>query len=156
MKKHFTISHPEEVIPEIAVIAEEEENLIKEKKSFRKNCLKKEDLERLVGKELALLHISDFWDTKKKKWKSNVYDNFGKQNSVRMKKVSGKENFEWFNTPTTTFFFFGAVSERSRFLPLRRSEKKRLQKAFLIRTVLAVQINPFENVWFLTIFAKNR
>ena len=94
MKKHFTISHPEEVIPEMAVIPEEEQNLIKKKKSFRKNCLKKEDLERLVNKELALLPIGDFWDIKKKKWKSNVYGNFGKQNSVRMKEVFGQENFE--------------------------------------------------------------
>ena len=106
MKKHFTISHPEEVIPEIAVIPEEEQNLIKKKKSFRKNCLKKEDLERLVDKELALLPLSDFWDIKKKKWKSNVYGNFGKQNSVRMKEVFGQENFEWFNTPTTLNIFF--------------------------------------------------
>ena len=47
------ISHPEEVTPEIVVIPEEEENLIKKKKRFRKNCLKKEDLERLVDTELA-------------------------------------------------------------------------------------------------------
>ena len=66
MKKHFTISHPEEVIPEMTVIPEEEQNLIKKKKSCRKNCLKKEDLERLVNKELALLPIGDFWDIKKK------------------------------------------------------------------------------------------
>ena len=70
------------------------EYLIKKKKSFRKNCLKKEDLERLVDKELALLPLSDFWDIKNKKWKSNVYGNFGKRNSVRMKKVFGNENFE--------------------------------------------------------------
>ena len=104
--EYFTISHPEEVIPEMAVIPEEEQNLIKKKKSFRKNCLKKEDLERLVNKELALLPIGDFWDIKKKKWKSNVYGNFGKQNSVRMKKVFGKSNFEWFNAPTTLNIFF--------------------------------------------------
>ena len=47
MKNHFTISHPQEVIPEVA-IPEEEQNLIKKKKSFRKNALKKEDLARLV------------------------------------------------------------------------------------------------------------
>ena len=48
MKNHFTISHPQEVIPEVAMIPEEEQNLIKKKKSFRKNALKKEDLARLV------------------------------------------------------------------------------------------------------------
>ena len=79
MKNHFTISHPQEVIPEVAMIPEEEQNLIKKKKSFRKNALKKEDLERLVDKELALLPITDFWDTKKKTWKSSTYGNFGKR-----------------------------------------------------------------------------
>ena len=87
MKKHFTISHPQEIIPEVAIIPEEEQNLIKKKKSFRKNALKKEDLARLVDKELALLPITDFWDTKKKKWKTSVYGNFGKRNSNRMKKL---------------------------------------------------------------------
>ena len=48
MKNHFTISHPQKVIPEVAIIPEEEQNLIKKKKSFRKNALKKEDLARLV------------------------------------------------------------------------------------------------------------
>ena len=94
MKKHFTISHPQEVIPEVAIIPEEEQNLIKKKKSFRKNALKKEDLARLVDTELALLPITDFWDTKKKAWKSSVYGNFGKRNSDRMKNIFGKENFE--------------------------------------------------------------
>ena len=60
MKNHFTISHPQEVIPEVAMIPEEEQNLIKKKKSFRKNALKKEDLARLVDKELVLLPFTDF------------------------------------------------------------------------------------------------
>ena len=94
MKNHFTISHPQEVIPEVAMIPEEEQNLIKKKKSFRKNALKKEDLARLVDKELVLLPITDFWDTKKKTWKSSMYGNFGKRNSDRMKNIFGKQNFE--------------------------------------------------------------
>ena len=48
MKNHFTISHPQEVIPEVAMIPEEEQKMIKKKKNFRKNALKKEDLARLV------------------------------------------------------------------------------------------------------------
>ena len=87
-------SHPQEVIPEVAIIPEEEQNLIKKKKSFRKNALKKEDLARLVDTELALLPITDFWDTKKKAWKSSVYGNFGKRNSDSMKNIFGKQNFE--------------------------------------------------------------
>ena len=86
MKNHFAISHPQEVIPEVTMIPEEEQNLIKKKKSFRKNALKKEDLARLVDKELVLLPITDFWDTKKKTWKSSMYGNFGKRNSDRVKK----------------------------------------------------------------------
>ena len=61
MKNHFTIAHPEEEIPE----PEEEQSLIKKKKSFRKNALAKADLERLGDKELALLPMTDFWDTNK-------------------------------------------------------------------------------------------
>ena len=94
MKKHFTIAHPEEGIPEVAILSEAEQNLIEKKKSFRKNALQKADLERLVDKKLALLPLTDFWDTKNKTWKSNVYGNFGKRNSVRMKKIFGKNEFE--------------------------------------------------------------
>ena len=99
MKNHFTIAHPEEEIPEVAILSEAEQNLIKNKKSFRKNALQKGDLERLVDKELALLLLTDFWDTKNKTWKSNVYGNFGKGNRGRMKKIFwGK--IEWFTTLT--------------------------------------------------------
>ena len=77
MKKHFTIAHPEEAIPEVAILSEAEQNLIKKKKSFRKNALQKADLERLEDKEVALLPLTDFWDSKNKTWKSNVYGNFG-------------------------------------------------------------------------------
>ena len=66
MKKHFTIAHLEEEIPEVAILSEAEQNLIKKKKSFRKNALQIADLERLVDKELALLPLTDFWDTKNK------------------------------------------------------------------------------------------
>ena len=72
MKTHFTISHSEEVIPEMAVIPEEEQNLIKKKKCFRKNALQKVDLEQLGDKEFDLLRMTDFWDTMNKTWKSHV------------------------------------------------------------------------------------
>ena len=94
MKNHFTIAHPEEKIPEVASLSEAEQNLIKKKKSFRKNALQKADLERLEDKELALLPLTDFWDSNNKTWKSNVYGNFGKRNSTRMKKIFGKKKFE--------------------------------------------------------------
>ena len=76
------------------MIPEEQQNLIKKQKSFRKNALKKEDLGRLVDKELALLPITDFWDTNKKTWKSNVYVKFWKQSSLCMKKMFANQNFE--------------------------------------------------------------
>ena len=60
MKNHFTIAHTEEEIPEVAMLPEEEQSLIKKKKSFRKNALAKGDLERLGDKELALLPMTDF------------------------------------------------------------------------------------------------
>ena len=63
MKKHFTIAHPEEEIPEVAILSEAEQNLIKKNKNFRKNALQKADLERLEDKELALLPLTDFWDS---------------------------------------------------------------------------------------------
>ena len=104
MKNHFTISHPQEVIPEVAMIPEEEQNLIKKKKSFRKNALKKEDLERFVDKELFVAHhrllghqeenveiehVRQFWEAEQ-----------------RMKNIFGKQNFEWFSTLTRLNIFF--------------------------------------------------
>jgi len=56
--------------------------------------IQKTDLERLVDKELALLPLTDFLDTKNKTWKSNMYGNFGKRTSDRMKKIFRKQNFE--------------------------------------------------------------
>ena len=52
MKNHFTISHPQEVIPEVTMIPEKEQNLIKKKKSFRKNALK-EGRSRAIGGQRA-------------------------------------------------------------------------------------------------------
>tara|TARA_B100001123_G_scaffold258076_1_gene287664 strand:- start:157 stop:483 length:327 start_codon:yes stop_codon:yes gene_type:complete len=63
------------------------------RRSFRKNALKKQDLERLNDSELLLLPLTDFWDSKKKNWKTNVYGNFGKRNSDRMKNLFGQEKF---------------------------------------------------------------
>ena len=59
------------------LLTEEEQNLIKKKKCFRKNALQKVDLEQLGDKEFAFLPMTDFWDTKNKTWKSDVYGNFG-------------------------------------------------------------------------------
>ena len=87
-KNHFTISHPEEEIPEVAIHPEEEQNLVKKKKkSFRKNALQKADLEHLQDKELALLPITDFWDTKNKTCKSEMYRNLGSGKAVASRKV---------------------------------------------------------------------
>ena len=93
LPNHFKISHTEEIIPGVAVIPEAEKSLLQKKKSFRKNALKKEDLERLNDSELLLLPLTDFWDSKKKNWKTNVYGNFGKRNSDRMKNLFGQEKF---------------------------------------------------------------
>ena len=93
LPNHFTISHPGEIIPDVAVIPEAEKSLLKKKKSFRKNALKKEDMVRLTDNELLLLPHMGFWDNRKKNWKTNIYGNFGKRNSDRMKNLFGQEKF---------------------------------------------------------------
>ena len=42
MKKHFTIAHPEEEIPEVAILSEAEQNLIKKRKVFEKTLYRKQ------------------------------------------------------------------------------------------------------------------
>lgn len=93
LQNHFKISHTEEIIPGVAVIPEAEKSLLQKKKSFRKNAFKKEDLERLNDSELILLPLTDFWDSKKKNWKTNAYGNFGKRHCGRMKNLFGQEKF---------------------------------------------------------------
>ena len=75
MKNHFTISHPQEVIPEVAMIPEEEEKLQKE-------CLK-EGRSRAIGGQRACFvahhrllghqeenveieHVRQFWEAEQR------------------------------------------------------------------------------------------
>ena len=53
MKNHFTIAHLEEEIPEVAILSEAEQNLIKKKKSFRKNAFNTENRSRTIGGQRA-------------------------------------------------------------------------------------------------------
>ena len=51
------------------------------------------DLNKLADGELKILPLKDFWDAKNKKWKQNTYGVFGKQQTARMKRLFGENNF---------------------------------------------------------------
>ena len=51
------------------------------------------DLNKLSDGALKILPLKDFWDTKKKKWRENTYGSFGAQQSLRMKRLFGENNF---------------------------------------------------------------
>ena len=50
----------------------------------RRNALSVKDLDE---NELKLLPAKDFWSSKKKQWKKNVYGTFANRNSVQMKNI---------------------------------------------------------------------
>ena len=71
-----------------------EGSLLSKKTRNTKNTLSVACLKKLSNEELLLLSLSDFWDVRNKKWMSNVFGTFGKQNSSRMKRLFGKSKFE--------------------------------------------------------------
>ena len=76
MQKHVEKEHPEKECPAEAIIS----------KARVANALSVKDLEKLNENELKLLPAKDFWDSKNKQWKKNVYGTFAKRNSAQMKK----------------------------------------------------------------------
>ena len=71
--------------PAEAIISKAEKGILQKKKARLANVLSVKDLEKLDENELKLLPAKDFWDSKKKQWKKNVYGTFAKRNSVKMK-----------------------------------------------------------------------
>ena len=85
MRKHVEKEHPEKECPAEAIISKAEKGILQKKKARLANALSVKDLEKLDENELKLLPAKDFWDSKKKQWKKNVYGTFAKRNSVKMK-----------------------------------------------------------------------
>ena len=85
MRKHVEKEHPEKEFPAEAIISKAEKGILQKKKARLANALSVKDLEKLDENELKLLPAKDFWDSKKKQWKKNVYGTFAKRNSVKMK-----------------------------------------------------------------------
>ena len=81
--------HPEKECPAEAIISKAEKGILQKKQAIIANALSVKDLEKLDENELKLLPAKDFWDSKKKQWKKNVYGTFAKRNSVKMKKIFG-------------------------------------------------------------------
>ena len=93
MGKHMETKHPDEISPAEGIVSKEEKEIINKKLKNTRNCLLKTDLEKLSDEALKLLPLKDFWDSRKKEWKSNAYGTFAKQQSARMKRLFGAENF---------------------------------------------------------------
>ena len=79
--------HPEKECPAEAIISKAEKGIYQKKKARVANALSVKDLEKLDENELKLLPTKDFWDSKQKQWKKNVYGTFAKRNSVKIKKI---------------------------------------------------------------------
>ena len=77
---------PEKECPAEAIIWKAEKGILQKKQMRVANALSVKDLEKLNENELKLLPAKDFWDSKKKQWKKNVYGTFANPNSVQMKK----------------------------------------------------------------------
>ena len=86
MQKHVTKEHPEKECPTEGILSVAEKGILQKKQVRVANALGSKDLEKLDDNELALLPAKDFWDSKQKEWKKNVYGTFAKRNSVKMKK----------------------------------------------------------------------
>ena len=93
MGKHMETKHPDEISPAEGIVSKEEKEIINKKLKNTRNCLLKTDLEKLSDEALKLLPLKDFWDSRKKEWKSNAYGTFAKQQSESMKRLFGAENF---------------------------------------------------------------
>ena len=79
MQKHFEKKHPGKECPPDGIVSAEEKEILRKKKENSKN---------------NLLISEDFWDAKTKKWKQNNYGIFGKQQTARMKRLFGENNFQ--------------------------------------------------------------
>ena len=84
MRKRSTL---EKECPAEAIILQAEKGILQKKQVRVANALSVKDLDKLDDSELQLLPAKDFWDSKKKEWKKNVYGTFAKRNSVKMKKI---------------------------------------------------------------------
>ena len=93
MEKHFAKDHPGQECPTDGFISAQEKEILKKKARNTKNNLLISDLSKLTDAALKILPLKDFWDAKKKEWKKSVYGTFGKQQSVRMKRLFGESNF---------------------------------------------------------------
>ena len=75
----------EKECPAEAIISQAEKGILQKKQVRVANALSVKDLDKLDDNELKLLPAKDFWDSKKKQWKKNVYGTFAKRNSAKMK-----------------------------------------------------------------------
>ena len=91
--KHMSSKHPGQACPPEAVVSEAEKELINKKSKNSKKNLKISDLQSLSDGALKLLPHKDFWDSSKKKWTKSQYGTFAAQQSSRMKRLFGEQNF---------------------------------------------------------------
>ena len=94
MEKHMATKHSGQNCPPEGIVSAAEKEILAKKTRNTKNNLKLADLKKLSDDTLKLLPLKDFWDSSKKEWKNKTYGTFAKQQSSKMKRIFGKENFE--------------------------------------------------------------
>ena len=93
MGKHMSLKHPDQDCSPEAIVSAAKKEIINEKSKNSKKNLKISDLQKLSDAALKLLPLKDFWDSSKKKWTKSQYGTFARQQSSRMKRLFGEENF---------------------------------------------------------------
>jgi len=93
MGKHMGSKHPEQDCPPEAIVSTAEKEIITKKAKNSKKNLKISDLQKLSDDALKLLPLKDFWDSAKKDWTNSQYGIFAKQQSSKIKRIFGNQNF---------------------------------------------------------------
>ena len=93
MGKHMSSKHPRQACPPEEVFSAAEKELINKKSRNSKENLKVSDLQKLSDDALKLLPLQDFWNNAKKMWTKSQYGTFAAQQSSRMKRLFGEQNF---------------------------------------------------------------
>ena len=80
-------------VPNELAVSDAEAKLVKEKNFTSKLAMSLAELSRLGDEQLALFPVSDFWDKKKRTWKSTNAGVWAKASSVKMKRIFGTDTF---------------------------------------------------------------
>ena len=87
-------SHPTESFPTEFAVSEAEARMVRNE-NFKSNlAMNVSEISRLSENELVLFPAKDFWDAKRRTWKSTKAGAWAKAQSEKVKDAIGKDNFK--------------------------------------------------------------